>query len=120
MPHQRLDVLDSLVEAQDGDRQNVEMVEQLETESPPVNFAVQIARCRADQTDVGRPRIARPNRNDSLLLQRHQQLSLSSEVQICDFVQIERAAVGYTKATKRRTRNQSRCALHLTKQLRCA
>ena len=78
-----------------GDREDVEAIEQVLAEPARLHEFDQVLVGRRDQADVDLDRPARADRIDLALLQRAQQLDLRLERQFADLVEEQRAAVGF-------------------------
>ena len=77
-----------------GDRKDVEAIEQILAEPAALDEFDQVLVGRRDQPEVDLDRPARADRIDLALLQRAQQLDLGVERQFADFVEEQRAAIG--------------------------
>jgi hypothetical protein len=96
--HQRRDVLGTLTERRDFDREYAEPVEEVLSEAASLDLLLQVAIGRGDDPDI---HPARPGLAEALeltLLQHAQQFCLHGHGHLADLVEEERAAISQVEA----------------------
>ena len=89
------DIVDALAQRRHPDREHVQAVVEIFAELAVFDLLDHVAVGRRDQAEVDLDRLLRTDRIDLAFLQRAQQLDLRFERQFADFVEEQRAAVGF-------------------------
>src|SRR5262249_9313336 len=99
VPGEYRDVVLSLAQRRNADREDVQAIEEIAPERSLLDHGPQLPAGGGDDPDIGvpRPRAAEPF--ELALLQHPQQLRLNLERQIADLVEEQRAAVGELEAS---------------------
>ena len=88
------DVAGARAQRGNGDRKNVQAIEQILAEPPALDQIDQVLVGRRNQPEIDLDRPSRADRIDLALLQGAQQLDLRVQRQFADFVEKQRAAIG--------------------------
>jgi len=95
--HEQRDVLSPLAERRQLHRDHVQAVEQVFSEPPCRDFILKVHVCRRDNPHVDSNRLRRPNRLKALIFERPQNLGLSLQRHVADFIQKKGSSVGELK-----------------------
>src|SRR5437763_8415682 len=114
---QRDDVVQSLAQRWNMNRENLKAEEQILAEGAVGDHRGKIAIGRANHADVDRPGPNVADRHDAAFLQNAKELGLQSRAKLADFIEEQRAAVGGADESQRIAVSAGERALHVSEQL---